>query len=89
MKTKLLTALLLLRCGCRSSPNRFPSTTTTARASRNITPMPGASNNSNQIQNSILAQVAQQDINSAMQSKGLQMVRSRRTPTSSLPRTAA
>ena len=28
------------------------------------------SNNANQIQNSILAQVAQQDINSAMQSKG-------------------
>ena len=29
-------------------------------------------NNQNQIQNSILAQVAQQDINSAMQQKGLQ-----------------
>jgi hypothetical protein len=33
-----------------------------------------ASNNANQIQNSILAQVAQQDINSAMQGKGLTMV---------------
>ena len=32
------------------------------------------SNNANQIQNSILAQVAKQDINTALQGKGLQMV---------------
>src|SRR5271169_4784494 len=38
------------------------------------------SNNANQIQNSILAQVAQQDINSAMQSKGLQMVQESQNP---------
>jgi hypothetical protein len=38
------------------------------------------SNNANQIQNSILAQVAQQDINSAMQSKGLQMVEESQNP---------
>jgi hypothetical protein len=38
------------------------------------------SNNANQIQNSILAQVAQQDINSAMQSKGLQMVQEPQNP---------
>ena len=38
------------------------------------------SNNANQIQNSILAQVAQQDINSAMQSKGLQMVPESQNP---------
>jgi hypothetical protein len=37
-------------------------------------------NNQNQIQNSILAQVAQQDINSAMQQKGLQMVQESQTP---------
>ena len=39
------------------------------------------SNNANQVQNSILAQVAQQDINSAMQSKGLQMGKKLRTLT--------
>ncbi len=38
------------------------------------------SNNSNQIQNSILAQVAQQDINAAMQGKGLQMVQENQNP---------
>src|SRR5271167_4625583 len=38
------------------------------------------SNNANQIQNSILAQVAQQDINSAMQGKGLQMVQESQNP---------
>lgn len=38
------------------------------------------SNNDNQIQNSILAQVAQQDINSAMQGKGLSMVQESQNP---------
>jgi hypothetical protein len=38
------------------------------------------SNNANQIQDSILAQVAKQDINSAMQSKGLQMVEESQNP---------
>ncbi len=38
------------------------------------------SNNTNQIQNSILAQVAQQDINSALQGKGLQMVQESQNP---------
>ena len=38
------------------------------------------SNNKNQIQNSILAQVAQQDINSAMQGKGFQMVQESQNP---------
>jgi hypothetical protein len=38
------------------------------------------SNNNNQIKNSILAQVAQQDINTAMQGKGLQMVQESQTP---------
>jgi len=36
--------------------------------------------NTNKIQNSILAQVAQQDINNAMQSKGLQMVQESQNP---------
>jgi len=39
-----------------------------------------ASQNQNQIQNSILAQVAQQDINNAMQAKGLQMVQETQNP---------
>ncbi len=38
------------------------------------------SNNANQIQNSILAQVAQQDVNSALQAKGLQMVQESQHP---------
>ena len=38
------------------------------------------SNNANAIQNSILAQVAQQDIDSAMQAKGLQKVQESQTP---------
>lgn len=38
------------------------------------------SNNTNQIQDSILAQVAQQSINSAMQSKGLTMVQENQNP---------
>ena len=38
------------------------------------------SSNANQIQNSILAQVAQQDINSAMQGKGLTMVQESQNP---------
>jgi hypothetical protein len=38
------------------------------------------SNNANQIRNSILAQQAQQDINTAMQSKGLQMVQESQNP---------
>ena len=37
-------------------------------------------NNTNEIKNSILAQVAQQDINSAMQGKGLQMVQESQNP---------
>jgi hypothetical protein len=39
-----------------------------------------ASNNTNQIQNSILAQVAQQDINNALAAKGLQMVQESQNP---------
>jgi len=39
-----------------------------------------ASNNTNQIQNSILAQVAQQDINNAMAAKGFQMVQESQNP---------
>jgi hypothetical protein len=39
-----------------------------------------ASNNTNQIQNSILAQVAQQDVDSAIQGKGLQKVQESQTP---------
>jgi hypothetical protein len=38
------------------------------------------SNNKNQVRNSILAQVAQQDINTAMQGKGFQMVQESQTP---------
>jgi len=38
------------------------------------------SGNANQIQNSILAQVAQQDINSAMQGKGFSMVQESQNP---------
>ena len=38
------------------------------------------SNNQNQIQNSILAQVAQQDIDSAMQAKGFQKVQESQNP---------
>ena len=38
------------------------------------------SNNSNQIKNSILAQVAQQDINSALQGKGLRMEQESQNP---------
>ncbi len=38
------------------------------------------SNNANQIQNSILAQVAQQDIDSALQGKGLQKVQESQNP---------
>ena len=38
------------------------------------------SNNTNQIQNSILAQVAQQDINTALQGKGLQKVQEDQKP---------
>src|SRR5271167_1079317 len=37
-------------------------------------------NNTNAIQNSILAQMAQQDINNAMQGKGLQMVQESQNP---------
>ena len=39
------------------------------------------SNNANQVQNSILAQVAQQDIDSALQGKGLQKVQESKIPT--------
>ena len=39
-----------------------------------------ASNNANQIQNSILAQQAQSDINGALQGKGLQMVQESQQP---------
>lgn len=39
-----------------------------------------ATNNQNQIQNSILAQTAKQDIDSALQSKGLQMVEESQNP---------
>jgi len=38
------------------------------------------SNNANKVQNSILAQVAEQDINSALQGKGLQMVKEDQNP---------
>ena len=39
-----------------------------------------ASNNANQVQNSILAQVAQQDIEAALQGKGLQKVQETQNP---------
>jgi Domain of unknown function (DUF4136) len=39
-----------------------------------------ASNNANQVQNSILAQVAQQDIDSALQGKGWMKVQENQTP---------
>jgi len=39
-----------------------------------------ATNNPNQVKDSILAQVAQQNINSALQSKGLQMVQEDQNP---------
>ena len=38
------------------------------------------SNNANKVKNSILAQVAEQDINSALQGKGLQMVQESQNP---------
>jgi hypothetical protein len=38
------------------------------------------SNNKNEVRNSILAQVAQQDINAAMQNKGFQMVQESQNP---------
>ena len=38
------------------------------------------SNNANEVQNSILAQVAKQDINSALQGKGLRMVQENQNP---------
>jgi hypothetical protein len=38
------------------------------------------SNNANQVKNSILAQVAQQDINTALQGKGFQMVQESQNP---------
>ena len=38
------------------------------------------STNANKLQNSILAQVAEQDINSALQAKGLQMVQENQNP---------
>jgi len=38
------------------------------------------SNNANEVQNSILAQVAIQDVNSALQGKGLQMVQENQKP---------
>jgi Domain of unknown function (DUF4136) len=37
-------------------------------------------NNSNQVQNSILAQVAEQDVNTALQGKGLKMVKENENP---------
>ena len=37
-------------------------------------------NNANKVQNSILAQVAEQDINAALQAKGLQMVQANQNP---------
>ena len=37
-------------------------------------------NNANKVKNSILAQVAEQDINSALQAKGLQMVQANQNP---------
>ncbi len=37
-------------------------------------------NNTNQVQNSILAQVAQQDTNTALQAKGLKMVQENQSP---------
>jgi Domain of unknown function (DUF4136) len=39
-----------------------------------------ASDNANKVQNSILAQVAEQDINSALQGKGLKMVQENQNP---------
>jgi hypothetical protein len=38
------------------------------------------SNNANQVRNSMVAQVAQQDVNSALQAKGLRMVQENQNP---------
>ncbi len=65
---------------CRQWRSRYQSTTTTAVDFSQFRTYAWGGNNTNAIQNSILAQVAQQDINAAMQNKGLQMVQENQNP---------
>ena len=62
------------------SGKQCPSITTKATIFRSITPISGLRNNANQIQNSILAQQAKSDIDSALQGKGLQLVGEAQNP---------
>src|SRR5215472_8358755 len=81
MKTKyaLCTALVILLGTCAVGQQVSVNYNHNANFSQYHTYAWG-SNNKNQIQNSILAQVAQQDINTAMQQKGLQMVPESQNP---------
>ena len=66
-------------------PSRFPSTTTTKPTFSQYHTYAWGSNNANPIKNSILAQVAQQDIKTAMQQKGFQKVQENQSPDLILP----
>ena len=80
-KSKLLLALawLLLLCSVASAQQVSVNYNHNANFSQYHTYAWG-SNNTNQIQNSILAQVAQQDIEAAMSQKGLQKVEESQNP---------
>ena len=71
------------RCWCASLPrlpsgNRFQSTSSQSFAQYHT--YAWGSDNANQVKDSILAQVAQQDIDTAMQAKGLQKVEESQNP---------
>ena len=81
MRKKLMMCALLLCAACTFASAQQVSVNYNHNQSfANYHTYAWGSNNANQIQNSILAQVAQQDIDTAMQGKGLSKVTEAQNP---------
>ena len=81
MKTKLMMCALLVCMACTFASGQQVSVNYNHNQSfSNYHTYAWGSNNANQIRNSILAQVAQQDIDAAMQAKGLSKVTEAQNP---------
>ena len=80
MRTRIALFLLLLCVSIGATAQQVSVNYNHNQSFANYHTYAWGSNNQNAIQNSILAQVAQQDINSALQAKGLQMVQENQNP---------
>jgi hypothetical protein len=80
MKSTLFAALLIAVCAMQAFAQQVEVNYNHSQSFGGYHTYAWGSDNANKIQNSILAQVAEQDINAAMQGKGLQMVQENQKP---------